>query len=220
MLHVVNFFYTHKDKHVQYKDIVLTVMNTRERIASILQHRGEITENDRLFLESYFLPHPKYAEKFDHYANRMMVLLTPQKSPAVHLVKLDGSMVSISTLFARNKKGCCDVTAAFRNAIRQQTQKVISTKNCELCNQALLQDETTHVDHVSPLFYQLLESFRKKCGFDLSSVQLVRDRNRFFHLADTNLREAWESYHATHAHLRIVHAKCNLSRKRKDKTNG
>lgn len=196
------------------KKSYISINMSQKRVSTILSRLGEVSENDRLFLEQFFTGHPKFNEKFANYAQRMVIALTPQKTPAVHLVKRDNSVVPISTLF-KTKSVVSDQTEAFRNAVWLQCRATPAPGVCELCQEPLLPAQSLHVDHDKPLFCEILAEFLNTHNIALRDVKVVKDRNNIYQLSNIQLRETWEAYHYASAKLRVIHAKCNLTRKRK-----
>lgn len=186
---------------------------SQKRVSTILSCLGEVSENDRLFLEQFFKGHPKFDEKFANYAQRMVIALTPQKTPAVHLIKMDNSVVAISTLF-KTKSVVYDQTQAFRNAVWLQCRATTPPSVCELCQEPLSPAQSLHVDHTKPLFCEILGAFLNTHNIALHDVTVLKDRNNIYQLSNIQLRKTWEAYHYASAKLRVVHAKCNLTRKR------
>lgn len=186
----------------------------KTRITNILKRGGSVHDSDRLFLEDFFMDHPKYQEKFKHYARTMVVKQHMHlKSNCVHLVNHDGSHTPISSYPLTNQRN--DVLRALRNTVRDQCKSVSWSTICELCGSGLSPTDDTHVDHVN-WFAALVDDFMNKRTLNWHDVKVGRGGvgNAFEVLLDTGVREDWANYHQTHALLRRTHARCNLKRKK------
>jgi hypothetical protein len=134
------------------------------------------------------------------------------------IVRLDNSEIDISWHVAlkpngttTSKDNACSIA---RYEINNQILNFININeevdNCELCNDVL--SDEVHVDHIIPfdiLFLNFLEE--KKLSYeDIHKL----DMGLYSCFADKELANQWYNFHLKNAKLRIVHKKCNLSRKK------
>ena len=108
-----------------------------------------------------------------------------------------------------------DVTQAMRIAITEQTRtfRTANTEDgcslCKLCNMLCGPgtEKVLHVDHHIIPFKFILEQFCKESALDLTTVEVVDSL-----LADTELRQRWETHHAELATYQILCKSCNLTK--------
>jgi len=105
---------------------------------------------------------------------------------------------------------------AMRSVVVGQVYNIVSNGFCELCSD-VIGDSITHVDHIEP-FVELKKKFLESWPDRIPSEFISRsDQGGHieFHKDDIDFKDAWIKFHFDNATLRVVHAKCNLSRKRK-----
>lgn len=111
-----------------------------------------------------------------------------------------------------------EARAGLRNEIRDQITAfrnmrfaTCTTIPCEVSGEPVT-SATAHVDH-EPTFDELHRRFLADAGILLAgvSVEPTRDGETATRLADRALADAWSRFHRTHARLRIVSRRANLS---------
>lgn len=113
-----------------------------------------------------------------------------------------------------------EVRKAFRDAVREQIEsfrsKVFSGEGDIFCKETgvrLFNDGDTHIDH-EKRFHELLYDFIREIGlrsFHEVQVKTSQKADRTMtRIADEELAERWERYHAEHALLRPVQKTWNL----------
>lgn len=107
------------------------------------------------------------------------------------------------------------LTGAMRHAIEDQL-KIKEDPFCGICRLPL--DGIVHVDHIKH-FHKIRDEFLDQwqgeipCEFNQSPQESHKVN---FLLKDCRFKAAWQQWHKDHAKLRVVHAKCNMMRGRKE----
>ncbi len=170
------------------------------------------------FLLDLFSRHPEYPNKI---SNMIDIFIDRNKmNPsyfALYIRRADGTSEDISWRCCVDGKAKDGLNAAMRAAVSDQ---IIVFKNshefcCEICNCRDGTSKDFHVDHILP-FRDIKKNF----------LELHPNRPKIFgsnqyYLAcfraeDKEYEELWTAYHKKHATLRILCAKCNLTRPRND----
>jgi len=177
-----------------------------------------IEPSDAAFLTTVLINHPGWSEKVNPGFQRLEVCTNKTaewSSRGLLIVRTDGTSVPISWCVALSKSfSKTDASVAARTEVHDQITKFRSrhwakyTKysTCELCGKSVGVDG--HVDHVNQ-FADLFRDFSASLGpIEIAKDGLVKT------FASPDVSRAWREYHAKHAQLRLVHAKCNLKRSR------
>lgn len=192
----------------------------KEFIQKFLRARGVCTilpKDDMFdFLADLIARHPEHGEK---EPQGFMISRNAFKNLELVLIEQGGkaSVFSFMTCL-RGKSDNNKLSEAMREAVKNQIitiAKATRPEACQLCFKTFSDDDVHHVDHVVP-FATLKRRFIEEFGKDLVPT-VFRDadetgaRARFMPEAYV-FEELWRSYHQKHAKLRVVHAKCNLTR--------
>jgi hypothetical protein len=100
-----------------------------------------------------------------------------------------------------------NVLDAGRYAVRDHVKEIKKEKTCPICNLDILDGEEVHVDHESPGFTELWNIYWGEKALPETVGMDGMWRRRF---EDENISHEFEEFHRLHAHLRVVHAACNL----------
>jgi hypothetical protein len=115
------------------------------------------------------------------------------------------------------------VLDAMRTTVKQQIIEfkdrafsVSEFVRCEITGELLTRDKC-HVDHITP-FVELATSFLADRGLTPNDSMLIAsaDNQYLEEFVDEDLAIDWFEYHLLNAELRIVSAKANMTRKRKE----
>lgn len=182
-----------------------------------------LSANDFNFMSNIFQLHPNFVQKAGVGIKDILV-----KTNAIYsnvqefwIIRIDATQTDISYL------ECLSPTShkkrfyrACRVAIEPYTMRF---KSDVFCNQEYvicpftnekLSFVGSHVDHVPPkTFSRLIDQFISEYAIDIDSTEILgRDdgvvQDTF---ADVKLQLLWVDYHQTHADLRVISPKANLS---------
>lgn len=143
------------------------------------------------------------------------------RAAEVWLERTDGSRIDFSWRKCATGKAtssAANLRSAMREAVRSQVAAFRMHESaflCGLCRREMGADPG-HVDHIIP--------------FELLALEFLADGSRtpptqfddgdacqaIFRRADEVFEAAWVAFHARRAQLRLVHARCNLSRSRSE----
>ena len=100
-----------------------------------------------------------------------------------------------------------NVLDAARYAVRFHVKEIEKDETCPICNIAILDDDELHVDHTSIGFTEMWDAYwgTKDPPETVGMDGMWRRRFR-----DENVSRDFEAFHRLNAHLRVVHAACNL----------
>lgn len=140
---------------------------------------------------------------------------------ALSIKRVDTTLVDISWVTcvkAKPKTNRDNLLAAMRAAVQTQIANVKATytpnMNCEICDTSIYSLLECHVDHKKPAFLEIANAFIEQN----ESPQVFDDdpvrNNAVFTKDDAVYQKRWQAYHHQHATLRLVHANCNLSRRK------
>lgn len=144
-----------------------------------------------------------------------------------YLVPVDGRAVDISWVKALNGAGGYEraaVARAAREAVKDTMTAFRRTCNatvCGICETKLRTNagdgvgtDVPHVDHAFPQFVFILDSWLalQKSDVVLSTLENSDGEGRQF--IDARTASSFKDYHDSNCSLRLVHASCNLKRKR------
>jgi hypothetical protein len=131
--------------------------------------------------------------------------------------EIDFSWVTCVTGLAQSAEQ--KLSAAMRRAVKSQILDFrISTElpsNCEICGSPITDLEGADVDHVRH-FETLISDFRASSEMlpPAEFADCEETNSAMFRLMDKDFAEAWESFHAEKAELRLVHSSCNRRREK------
>lgn len=200
-------------------------MTDLERCRTILYgHQiGETVKGaDHDFLVELLGRHPTAAEKIGSGIARFEVRINPRFHKfCFWLIRTDGSSTDFS--FMRCLNGAPSHRSLARSAMRAEILPQIHSfklaglqtgTRCSVSGEAL--NENCHVDHHEPSFEELADRFAEtEGGYDAIQLTPSLDGHVGRRLADPFLAVRWEDFHREHAHLRLVTAHINLTKKRK-----
>lgn len=138
------------------------------------------------------------------------------------LLNQDGTEVDISWVYALKPNGKVSekerVAAAARFEIVGQRNAaafgVPDGAPCPICGHPLLKGDR-HVDHAPPkTFDTILSDFVTLFVGDWEAIRTVPNDEVHERFADHTLADAWQSFHANEATLRVIHKHENLGAKR------
>lgn len=170
------------------------------------------------------LRHPASAEKVGAGVWQFLLRRNPRNPDASEtwIERVDGSRVDFS--WHKGVRGTAtspeaELRAAMRAAVQPEIRAFRAAhpapQTCALCEGAIGDGDAAHVDHVTP-FETLARDFTLACHL-APPGQFGRARDvlsPIFRGEDAEYAAAWRAYHARHAALRLVHARCNLTRPR------
>ena len=214
---------------IHFKTQKAAINHTRSVLLS-LEPIGEVTPKNENwdYLNSVISRHPQYGSKRGKGIASIIITRDYCNNIAMFLKRVDGSKIDIS--WVKCVKGISatshqNLIAAMRFAVRWQIQKfkenAVLPVFCGICSGVISSSDTPHVDHYIPTFEVLAEDFIKRnspppTNFDDDPAT---NQARFSDL-DLEYSERWQAYHKKHAKLRLTHAICNQSRKRKVPNEG
>jgi hypothetical protein len=173
-----------------------------------------VTEEHGLFLADVLFLHPEFEDKAGCGVTHFTVEQN-EGSVGFWLHRPDGTKTDWSFYSCLDPPTAeDDALKGFRSAVRSQIEDFKTEINyaapCPITNRPLLEDDV-HIDHQVP-FRKLVEDFLATRGLALRDVTVVPtiDGQTTTVLADAALRDAWRTYHQTHAVLRAVSAEANL----------
>lgn len=167
------------------------------------------------FFIELFERHPKYPAKLQGMTDIQIGRNTMNAQHyELSIVKHTGEVDDISWRQCVTGKAINYLRAAMRTAITAQIIKFKDTAllRCELCN-CMDADTEYHVDH-NKHFEELACEFlagRTDIPTEFDSTNL---NTKCFKTKDSTFEDAWQSYHADNATLRILCRSCNLKRPR------
>jgi hypothetical protein len=165
--------------------------------------------------------HPNASDKLQSFYDfAIRYDLLNKNAIALDIINTDGSITEISWKKCVTGKAET-IKSKFCSALRHSILKQIcdfrsscDATICEACNVSL-SDSSFHVDHVVH-FSKLVEDFLEKYkgAFDIP-VQYDKEPRTYltmFRDEDVKIANLFQEYHLHHASLRILCARCNLTR--------
>lgn len=196
-----------KEKLEYFKNILNKGLND-----SLLNNRKQ--DYDELM--ELFKKHPEYPSKLKGVIDlKIITNIRNSKYYEFNLIKDNGSIEDISyrcCIYTRNSN--LDFLNAMRNSIKPQIKefRFMSKNKCEFCGDT----SNIHIDHIY-LFKYLVLDFKKL--FDQKDIPITFDDGidniAIFKKEDKDFSDSWYEYHKTHATLRPLCKRCNLSRSKK-----
>ena len=212
------------DKWWQSELNIATKAEVMERVRSIVaKHRDGQVLNP--FDETWMLKILRHHYDFQNKVNGKYKHLevrtnrTEQgSSRGFWIVRTNGSATDISWCVALAPGGCPSVKQEVASAARYEVRPQILEHHkhgtravCTECQLPMKRQDDLHVDHIMP-FDGLLTNFIIERGLGVDQIE-IQDLGLQSQFLDRDLGIQWQNFHRRHATLRIVHAKCNLSRK-------
>jgi hypothetical protein len=187
---------------------------------------GEVVTlpDDQEFLADLILNHPNPGSKIGVGIDRFEV----RDNWGTHgfwIIRTDGTETDFSfvkclhaptrqqTVRVALRRAVMDLMIQFREAALRDGPAV-----CPITGDPI-DDFNAHVDHYDPTFYELADAYvAERGGYDAFRVLDTADGVFGRRLADSLAEAAWQTYHETHANLRLVSKKANLSLLRRRST--
>lgn len=185
-----------------------------ERIRDIVARTISVVEpDDTLFMIAVLRHHYEWSEKCGCGLHKLIVR-NNGGNRGFWIARTDGTQVDISWVVALNGQPSSksDAVAAARNAIAHQTVLMSVPDACDLCGKQFVLGDRTHVDHTVP-FDMLFTQWMAERGETYNTIRSVSTGVRR-EMSDPEQCESWVNFHLRRAQLRVVHARCNLSRER------
>lgn len=197
------------------------------KVLESLEETKEITSEDPSwhFFHELIERHPDYSEKYGPGIKKFLIGRSFRNHIELNLLRVDGSKMDISWLTCVSGKPTsieANLKEAMRVAIEDQIDhfrksEFEPTKKCEECGNDLISIEDTHVDH-EVHFQTLVKEFQAMYGpyptiFDDESMT----HRAKFKPSDAKFSESWKQFHKEKAKLRLLHVRCNLTRKKAQK---
>lgn len=164
--------------------------------------------------------HPRSEEKIGPGIRAFIVYRGFGHHIALDILRTDGSRIDISwrkCVSRRDYTARAKLRRAMRDAVGWQVQGArdywrSKGDPCALCGGAI-GEEPAHVDHVTP-FETLATRFLagREEHAPKSFTENPDTHMTAFCDADATWAGDWQSFHAEHGELRLVHAQCNLRR--------
>lgn len=174
-----------------------------------------------IFFTDLCLRHPESDFKMKYFYDfsiRQNIL--NKKALELNIVNLDKTITPISwktCITGKHHDKNYLLNSALRHSI---TNQIIDFKNnnfttkCSMCNHYT---NSIHIDHVLQ-FKDIVENFKMLNNIDISDITFDTDLKTnqcIFKEKDSVFRNNFVKYHLEHATLRIVCARCNLTRNKK-----
>lgn len=209
---------------LQFKSITAAKTHTRSQITRVYEQRGtsSVATVDRQnpdfeFFESLAQNHPERLSKFPDGVLGFEVRQNPMNRAALGLyADIAGhGLVDFSWHVCCGTKRLPSLPSAMRRAVWPSTEafRRNTPPRCALCDAAV---GIMHVDHLEPTFRALVAAFT---ATHAAAPPDAFDDHPELHMAvfrreDSEYEASWKRYHDEHATLRMLCAKCNLSRPR------
>ena len=178
-----------------------------------------LSEEDVAFMASVLGNHPEFEQKVGCGVASFQVE-SNGPTRGFWITRVDGSRTDFSFLSCLTPPTAAqDARAGLRSEIRDQ---VVAFRDAAFASAPLqrcaVTDEvvsatTCHVDHYDPTFLELVDRFLAAAGLTIEQIAVVptSDGSTETRLANAELIEVWRTFHQTHARLRIVSRRANLS---------
>jgi hypothetical protein len=195
--------------------------DAKKHIQSILdrnRNNEALTGEDKEVILALLERHPKYEQKFGKGISEIFVKGL-EKSRCFWLKYKDGSAPQdfsyknclyddIDFVYKLRQK-------AYRTAVQAQIEAYKSQHQHDRCAECNCVSHEIHVDHEKPQFLELTRQFEKKQSDPPTEfAQGLYISQKVFKPEDAKFEQSWQEYHQLHASLRILCAKCNLTREK------
>ena len=196
--------------------------HTRDLLLTLEPYQIVSTDTEGYdYLTDLVKRHPDAASKIGKGVDAFYVHRSVTGHIALSIKRVDTSLVDVSWVTcvkAKPKTNRDNLLAAMRAAVQTQIADAKSTytpnMNCEICDTPIKTLSDSHVDHKNPTFLEIANGFiaqnESPQVFDDDPVR----NNAIFTKDDAEYQKRWQAYHHQHATLRLVHANCNLSRRK------
>jgi len=162
-------------------------------------------------LMELFKKHPDYPSKLEGVIDiKIIKNKRNAKYYEFNLIRENGLIEDISYRCCINTRNSNhDFLNAMRNCINPQIQdfKRLAKKECEFCKDT----NNIHIDHIYMFKYLMSDFLIDRTDIPTKFDDNI-DNSAIFKKEDIEFSNEWYLYHATHATLRPLCAKCNLSR--------
>ena len=187
---------------------------------------NELVGADEELIAAVLIQHPHARDKIGAGVQRIRVRLVNEwgkKGRCFEIVRIDGSVTDFSFQKALHpaskrqlfKEACRDLISKEIMDFRHRafdTSGEDGRIDCPVTGDRISRMEESHVDH-DPPFDELVEALIQSEGIDIESVILSgsEDGELRKSFQDQELAQKWRAYHRTHARLRVVSKRANLS---------
>jgi hypothetical protein len=186
-----------------------------------------ISDEDFFDLSALLERHPEYAAKVGSGVDHFEVIMTEHGTQCFRVVRNDGTGTDFSYLTCvrgRAPSRKAEVSSGFRQAVRVDLYRARDKFYADhkgddgliLCaaTQERIRPDEGHMDHRPPLTFEVIvTTFLASRGLNLDNVPISTgaDDQVVTEITDSELREAFRSYHAAVARLDFVKSIVNLS---------
>jgi len=193
----------------------------KKHIQSILdrnRNKEALTGEDKEVILALLERHPKYEQKFGKGISEIFVKGS-EKSRCFWLKYKDGSDpqdFSYENCLYNDRDFVCKLRQkAYRTAVQDQIEAYKSQHQNDRCAECNCVPNEIHVDHEKPQFLELTRQFEQKQSYlPTEFAQELYISQKVFKPEDAKFKQSWQEYHRLHASLRILCAKCNLTREK------
>lgn len=184
-------------------------------VCSSLKNKNLMLYN---FLLDLFSRHPGYPDKVVNMID--IIIVRNKMNPAFYelqLHRMDNTYEDISWRTCVDGKRKDALTAAMRMSISDQIIHFKKSNElcCEFCKCRDRSSKEFHVDHIIT-FKDIQKQFLKLYPLIPGSFAKNDYNISCFRSEDAEYERLWQDYHRSNATLRILCAKCNLTRPRND----
>ena len=163
--------------------------------------------------------HPNFIQKTQNMDNIKIIRDSlNKKAYKIIIINTDDSEIDISwkcAVTGKMKGNKHELMSAMRSSIDKQILQFRKDNDlkCVLCNDIdkLHVDHIIHFDEIALNFINIMESKNIKIPDTFGDTNDNTHRRCFLQI-DHNFKKEWFEYHFTHANLRILCQKCNLTR--------
>ena len=203
----------------------MTQTETIRAVREIIRNEriGSLIDQDHPefgFLRDLFDRHPERVTKYGPGLAGFKVVRNAYGKRALDIVRVDGSTIDASFYTAargtpnpvsRNLRDAMrGAVADDIRAFREAAWKPEAT--CGVCGKSL-GGGLTHVDHHAPTFEELAQTYITEHPDHPTTFADSADNSSAFRVEDASYAASWRSFHQTNAVLRLVHSRCNLTRR-------
>lgn len=169
-----------------------------------------------LVVYALLFQHPNVQEKVGLGIKSIVIRTNSYgNAPGFYIKRVDGSEIDFSykhCFTPRTHKS--DVRKAMRTEIIKQIHHFRDANFhgcCEVTGEKLTREEV-HIDHESPLFFELVDRFLNCEQVSIKDVS-IDSIGETAYLSDSQLADRWRAFHKKYAVLRCVSKQFNLSRR-------
>jgi len=206
---------------LEFKSIKAAQAHTRGVVKKVWERQGAakvgavgVNDPDFEFFQRLIEKHPENLHKFGLGVRGFEVRENQLNRGALGMYAdvVGHGLVDFSWLVCCGAKPPCPLRSAMRMSVRHSLAEFHkhAAPACVLCAASGM----LHVDHAQPTFRELAVAF---IAMDHPPSEFDSDPGlhmAVFHSVDTEYAKRWQRYHDEHATLRMLCARCNLTRRR------